>query len=47
LLVAAAIEHLDEQDELWQLLEERIAVLQQTTTTPNPGGDADPSVDSD
>ena len=47
LLVAAAIEHLDEQDELWQLLEERIAVLQQTATTPNPGSDADPRVDSD
>ena len=35
-LVATAIEHLDEEDELWQLLEERIALLQE-------GGDAHPS----
>ena len=28
-LVATAIEHLDEEDELWQLLEERIALLQE------------------
>ena len=28
-LVATAIEHLDEEDELWQLLEERIALIQE------------------
>ena len=36
LLVAEAIEHLDEQDELWLLLEERIALLQESASGAEP-----------
>lgn len=43
-LVAAAIEHLEEQDELWQLLEERIARMHETGDAPphnHPGAPRD------
>ena len=46
LLVADAIEHLDEEDELWAILEERIALLQEAGRTPdqrnNPPDRGDP-----
>ena len=41
-LVVAAIEHLEEQDELWQLLEERIARMGETGDGPPHGRHPDP-----
>ena len=37
-LVVAAMEHLEEQDELWQLLEERIARMHETGDAPPQSG---------